>query len=84
MFAGTHSDILFPILTDTDEAVAECEKEEDSKLGLAVGLTFLLTLLLTALLAVIVGVLVVAADRKRRKQKTQEQVPENTTAYGTH
>ena len=33
MFAGTHSDILFPILTDTDEAVAECEKEEDSKLG---------------------------------------------------
>ena len=65
----------------------DCDKDEDSKIGLAVGLTFLLTLLLTALLAVIVGIIVVAADRQRRQKKVPEQVPANTTtqnAYGTH
>ena len=49
--------------------MVHCDKDEDSKIGLAVGLTFLLTLLLTALLAVVVGIIVVAADRKRRQKK---------------
>ena len=72
---------------DTDEAVVHCDKDKDSRIGLAVGLTFLLTLLLTALLGVIVGVLVVAADRKRRQNKVPEQVSANITTqnvYGTH
>ena len=67
--------------------MVHCDKDEDSKIGLAVGLTFLLTLLLTVLLAVIVGIIVVAADRKRRQEKAPEQVLANTTtrnAYGTH